>query len=136
MEPGTGIYQAILILHILCAVAALGPNFASTLRKAGDGVTERLAAMATFVQFPALFGVLVTGVAMLSGWEDSIDGKSPFAQTWVSIAFTVVIVMAVLTFLLARAYHQNAEKRIAPLSGVLHLLLVVALWLMVVQPGA
>jgi hypothetical protein len=136
MEIGDGLYQTILVVHILSAVVAFGPNFAlPAARRAGGGAIAKVGELATFVQLPALFGVLVTGIGMLTAWPE-IDDKSAFAQVWVSIAFLAVIGAAVLVFLLGRATREGGnEKLVSPLSGVLHLILVVAIFLMVVQPG-
>jgi hypothetical protein len=136
MNIGDGLYQTILIVHILAAVVAFGPNFAlPAARRSGGGALARAGEMAMFVQVPALFGVLVTGIGMLTAWGD-VDGKSAFAQVWVSIAFVLVIAAAVLAFLIGRATKEDGNaKLVAPLSGVMHLILVVAIFLMVVRPG-
>jgi uncharacterized membrane protein len=135
MDIGDGLYQTILVIHILAAVVAFGPNFAlPAARRAGDGALAKVGELATFVQLPALFGVLITGIGMLTAWPD-VDDKSAFAQVWVSVAFVLVILAAVLTFVVGRAARDGKDSQVAPLSGVLHLVLVAAIVMMVVQPG-
>jgi len=135
MDIGDGLYQTILVIHILAAVVAFGPNFTlPAARRAGDGALAKVGELAMFLQLPALFGVLITGIGMLTAWGD-VDGKSAFAQIWVSVAFVLVIVAAVLTFVVGRAARDGKDSQVAPLSGVLHLVLVAAIVMMVVQPN-
>ncbi len=130
------LYKIVLLVHIIAAIVAIGPNFiAATMSRAGDTAVAKLATTTGVIQLPAMFGVLVTGLFMLTAYPDNADGKSAFAQAWVSIAFAVLIVMAVLLFLLARAYRNNNAKLAAPLTGAMHLLTVVVLYSMVFQPG-
>jgi len=129
------LYKIVLLVHIIAAIVAIGPNFiAASMSRAGDAAVAKLATTTGVIQLPAMFGVLVTGLFMLTSYPD-VDGKSAFAQAWVSIAFAVLIVMAVLLFLLARAYRNNNAKLAAPLTGAMHLLTVVVLYSMVFQPG-
>lgn len=136
MEIGDGLYQTILVIHILAAVAAFGPNFAlPAAKRAGGAALAKVGELALFVQLPALFVVLITGIGMLTAWPDQADGKSAFAQAWVSVAFVLVVLAAVLSFVVGRAARDGKDSRVAPLSGVLHLVLVAAIVMMVVQPG-
>lgn len=127
-------FNILLFVHILAVILAFGANFARPMveRVAGkDGVSSAFARFATIYQAPALAVVLVSGILMAY----SLEPREVFKETWVSIAFTLWIAMAVVFFFLIRADKQGNEKLAAPLTGVLHLLLAVALWAMVFQPG-
>ncbi len=134
MNRSDGLYYFILIVHVLCAIVALGPNFVATGMRKIEGTGQTLSDFAKFVQLPAMFGMLVTGLGLLTAWEGN-DGKSAFALPWVSMAFTILIVMAVLTFLLARAYASGDAKKVPMFTGILHLLVVAALVVMVLGPA-
>ena len=75
--------------------------------------------------------LLVTGILQAYGMEP----REVFKETWISIAFTLWIIMAVVLFFLIRAEKAGSAK-VAPLSGVMHVLLVIALCAMIWQPGA
>ena len=98
-------------------------------RSAEDANTG-FAKVATYIQAPALLLLLITGI--LNAYELRPD---VFKETWISIAFTLWLIMAVVMFFLIRAQKAGAKSAQA-LTGVMHLLLVVALWAMIFQPGA
>jgi hypothetical protein len=75
--------------------------------------------------------LIATGIAQAYAMEP----REVFKEAWISIAFTVWILMAIVLFLLVRA-NRSGSKAVQPLSGAMHLLLVVALWAMIWQPGA
>lgn len=121
-----------LFLHVLSAIVAFGALFASpTVARAVDGASEGFAKVATFIQAPALALLLFSGI--MSAY--AMEPREVFKETWISIAFTLWIVMAVVLFLLVRA-QRSGSKAAQPLTGALHILLVIALWAMVWQPGA
>jgi hypothetical protein len=134
MNQTDALYLIILVVHILAAVVAIGPNFAAPSLSRVEGGREQLANLALFVQLPATFGLLVTGLGMLMSdrWTtvgDSI-GKSPFGFVWISIGFVCVIALGVLNFLLSKDYKTGGAK--APmLTGISHLVAVVAIVVMV-----
>jgi len=118
------------LLHVLAAVIAFGVLFAQPMiaRSGDDATREGFAKVGIYLQAPALVAVNATGIAMM--YTIGLD----FADPWVSIAFTVWILMAVVLFLLVRA-QRAGSKAVQPLTGAMHLLLVVALWSMIWQPG-
>ncbi|CAB4551682.1 unannotated protein [freshwater metagenome] len=120
-----------LLLHVLSAIVAFGAFFAVPMvtRSAEDANTG-FAKVATYIQAPALLLLLITGI--LNAYELRPD---VFKETWISIAFTLWLIMAVVMFFLIRAQKAGAKSAQA-LTGVMHLLLVVALWAMIFQPGA
>lgn len=116
-------------LHILSAVIAFGVLFAQPMvaRMAGPS-GEAFAKVGMTIQAPALVVLLGSGIGAMYAIGYS------FADPWVSIAFTVWIAMAVVLFFLVRA-QRSGSKAVQPLTGGMHLLLVVALWSMIWQPG-
>ena len=118
-----------LFLHVLSAVVAFGVLFAQPMvLRVADGTREAFARTGMYVQAPALVLLIATGIASM--YSIGYD----FADPWVSIAFTVWILMAVVLFLLVRAL-RSGSSAVQPLTGAMHLLLVVALWAMIWQPG-
>jgi len=118
-----------LFLHVLAAIVAFGALFAQPMiLRSADGAAEAFAKVGMYIQAPALVIVIATGIGSMY-----TIGYS-FADPWVSIAFTVWILMAVVLFLMVRAY-RSGSKSIAGLTGGMHLLLVIALWSMIWQPG-
>lgn len=118
-----------LFLHVLSAIVAFGVLFAQPmLLRGADANREAFAKVGLYIQAPALVIVIATGIGSMYTIGHS------FADPWVSIAFTVWILMAVVLFLLVRAL-RSGSSAVQPLTGAMHLLLVVALWSMIWQPG-
>ena len=123
-----------LFLHVLAAIMAFGVDFARPMveRTVGaEAAGKAYARAATFIQAPALAVLLFTGIMQAYGMEP----REVFKETWISIAFTLWLIMAGVMFFLIRA-ERSDSKAVAPLSGVMHVLLVIALWAMIWQPGA
>ncbi len=121
-----------LFLHVLAAIMAFGAFFAGPmLTRSTEGAGPALAKVTTYIQAPALVVLLLSGV--MNAYE--MEPREVFKETWVSIAFTLWIVMAVVMYFLIRAQRSGA-KTAAPLTGVMHLLMVISLWAMIWQPGA
>jgi len=120
-----------LLLHVLSAIVAFGALFAAPMvTRSAEGANAGFAKVATYIQAPALLVLLITGI--LNAYELRPD---VFKETWISIAFTIWLIMAVVLFFLIRAQKAGAKSAQA-LTGVMHLLLIVALWSMIFQPGA
>ena len=126
-----------LLLHVLSAVIAFGAYFAAPMvtrsvagLDADAAANTGFAKVAMYIQAPALLVLLFTGI--LNAYELRPD---VFKETWISIAFTLWLIMAVVMFFLIRAQKAGAKSAQA-LTGVMHLLLIVALWAMIFQPGA
>jgi cytochrome bd-type quinol oxidase subunit 2 len=131
-------YELWLFLHVLSAIVAFGAFFAApaVTREAGDGAEDArrgFAKVAIYVQAPALALLLFSGI--MRAYEMESPAREIFAETWVSIAFTVWTVMAVVLFFLIRAQRRGSSA-VQSLQGAMHLLLVVALFAMIWQPGA
>ncbi len=125
-------YDFWLFLHILSAVIAFGAFFATaSVTRAEPAAVGGFAKVATYIQSPALVLLLFSGIMRAYAMEP----REVFKETWISVAFTVWIAMAVVMFLIIRAQRARSSS-VAPLTGAMHLLFVVALWAMVWQPGA
>jgi carbohydrate-selective porin OprB len=121
-----------LFLHVLSSIIAFGVFFAAPLvARSAEGANLGLARAVTFVQAPALVALLFTGIMNAYAMEP----REVFKETWIHIAFTLWILMAVVMFFIMRT-QRSGSKSVQPLTGAMHLLLVVALWAMVWQPGA
>jgi hypothetical protein len=118
-----------LFLHVLSAIVAFGVLFAQPMVvRSADGAGDAFAKVGMYVQAPALLILIATGIATMYSIGYS------FADPWVSVAFTVWILMAAVLFFLVRALRTGSSS-VQPLTGAMHLLLVVALWAMIWQPG-
>jgi hypothetical protein len=118
-----------LLLHVLSAIVAFGVLFAQPMiLRSADGARDAFVKVGTYVQAPALVILIGTGIASMYSIGYS------FADPWVSVAFTVWILMAAVLFFLVRAL-RSGSSAVQPLTGAMHLLLLVALWAMIWQPG-
>ncbi len=121
-----------LFLHILSAIVAFGVLFSQPMvARTVDGAGAAFARIGLYIQAPALVVLIATGIAQAYAMEP----REVFKETWISIAFTVWILMAIVLFLLIRA-NRSGSSAAQPLAGAMHLLLVVAMWAMIWQPGA
>ncbi|HTN99753.1 MAG TPA: hypothetical protein VL068_03660 [Microthrixaceae bacterium] len=123
-----------LFLHILSAIIAFGVLFSEpVIARAVPGTGPAFAKVGTYIQAPALLVLIATGIGRAYSMRTS--GRKVFDEAWISVGFTVWIIMAVLLFLLVRA-QRSESKAVAGLTGGIHLLLVVALWAMIWTPGS
>ena len=96
---------------------------------AKTALDDAFAKVSLFFQGPALLLLIITGVGMIPEQEDY-----EFSQAWISIAFVLWLVAAVVVFLRFRAFTKGVGNA-AMLTGILHVVLVVALWDMIWKPG-
>lgn len=147
-EVDSGIYNVLLLLHLVAVVVAFAPGFVwpvltGGLRRAGKSLgpeAHQVGAESTLrVQGPALVLAGVFGIGLIglsdSTWE--------FSQTWISIAFVLwFLAIAVVFGLLLPTYRKvaagntAAEERVAMFHGMLHVVLVLMLIDMIWKPGA
>ncbi len=126
-------YQVFGLLHILCAIAAFGPLFLyPRMQRAGE--TQAIAALHMKLVFPALILLWVLGMGM-AGF-----GKFALAEMhWLTGSIAIWIAMVAVSWLLIKPAigdsSEAATKKLSAGIGITHLLLVVALFLMVFQPG-
>ena len=155
------IYQIVLLLHIASAIVAFGGVIAHSSYNAkafggsaGDarvllGTTLTVANLA----YNAMYGVFLLGIALVA----LSDGGISFSEPWISAAFVVWFAMVGLTHGMVRkaatALKEKADsldpdarmaddpdvlasaKKLALGDGLLQLLTVVAVALMIWQPG-
>lgn len=150
---GTG-YKIMLFIHVLAMLVAFAPAFVwpfvtMALRKSGDqdpaGTVNRLAGgNSQRIYGPALAvgGLVGFGVAGMSKPASGADPIFAMSQTWLIVAALVWFLMLGIFFgLLAPAEKKFAEgdrsvaKMISMGYGIVHLLVVIALYLMVFKPG-
>ena len=125
-------YKILLLIHILAVIVAFGGNFVQPmLARAGNVADETFAKAALYIQLPALVVVFVAGMGLIG----MSDEAWKFSQTWVSLAFLVAIAAVVLQYLVSRAFTKGNTKQVPMLTGGLHLMLVIALYLMIWKPG-
>jgi uncharacterized membrane protein len=127
-------YKIMGVLHILAVVAAFGPLFLyPSLRRAGE--TATIATMHMRLALPAMALVWVIGMGLAGFSDDAIKVSEP----WVAVSIVIwAVLMLVSWFLIRPAITDPSEKATSMLAagtGITHLLLVVALWLMVFKPG-
>ncbi|MGB3410391.1 MAG: hypothetical protein WBA45_04280 [Microthrixaceae bacterium] len=123
-----------LFLHILSAIVAFGVLFSEPIiAQTVPGTGAAFAKVGTYIQAPALLVLIATGIGRAYSMRTS--GRKVFDEAWISVGFTVWIITAAVLFFLIRA-QRNESKSAAALTGVLHILLVVALWAMIWTPGS
>ncbi len=125
-------YKLLLIVHLLAVVTAFGPLFAFTsLRKAGPEVALRLYLR---VVLPALVVVWVAGMGLV-GMSDKVWQMK---QGWISASLAVWLILLGLGIFVMRPALKAGEAgsaRVGMATGISHLLVVVAIYLMVFKPG-
>lgn len=128
-------FRILLLVHVLAAVIAFGGNFIQPMLQRGGTDNTGLAKVNKFIQLPALIVLFVAGAGAVGMSKVQGVAVFQFSQTWVSIAFVVAIVACVLQYLVAQAYEKDNTSIVAPLTGGLHICLIVALYLMIWKPG-
>jgi uncharacterized membrane protein len=128
----SSMYKVFLLLHISSVVVAFGANFVQPmLVRAGEVTNETLRRSTLFIQLPGLVAVWVTGMG-LAGMSDDVF---ELTQTWLALAIVVFLAGVALLYLTSRAYRDDDTRLVPMYNGVLHLLLVIALYLMIWKPG-
>lgn len=127
-------YQIMGMLHILAAVVAFGPLFLYPgLHRAGELAT--IAKLHMRMTFPALVVLWVLGMGLVGMSDKTFE----VSQTWIVLSTIVwVILMAVSWFFIRPAVTDDSPKarsQLAMGTGISHLLLVAALYLMIFKPG-
>lgn len=146
-EIGSTPYKIMLLIHVLSAFVAFAPAFvwpfvSVKLKQAGEPVGPTIARLAggnsLKIHGPAF---VVTGFVGfgLAGMSEKVFRMS---QLWLSGAALLWFVgMGIFFGILHPAERKAAEgdpaaeKQIAMFSGILHLIVVVALYLMIWKPG-
>ena len=131
--PLSTTYQIFGLLHILAAIVAFGPLFLYP-RLHRDGETQAMAWIHMRIVFPALVLLWVLGMGMV-GIESYDLANTP----WITASIMVwLVALAVSWFLIRPAItdtSDSAQRKLSAGVGITHLLLIVALWLMIFQPG-
>ena len=131
--PLSTTYQVFGLLHILAAIGAFGPLFLyPRLQRSGE--TQAMAWLHMRFVFPSLVLLWVLGMGM-AGIESYDMANTP----WMTASIVVwLVALAVSWFLIRPAITDTSDggrSKLAAGVGITHLLLLVALWLMIWQPG-
>lgn len=127
-------YEILGLLHILAAIVAFGPLFVYPgLHRAGELTT--IAKLHMRMTFPALVLVWVLGMGLVGMSDKTFE----VSQTWIVLATIAwALTLAVSWFLIRPAVTDDSPKarsQLAMGTGISHVLLVVALYLMIFKPG-
>jgi uncharacterized membrane protein len=146
-------FKLLLFLHVISAIVAFGPTLAFPLftRAAPRTSAAQVVTALQRLTLPGLIGLVVFGGGAVgaSSGDSSSNGKEfDFSQAWISVAFLLVIAaLALVWFVLIPAQRKVVQarsdgeaetlaKKASGLMGAMHLILVVALIMMVWQPGS
>ncbi len=148
----TASFALLLMVHFIAMVMIFGPtlSISSLIRKAERHGGEHFLRIAR----DSLRRMVVPGIVLstLAGTLLAVGSKGAFSlgDPWISIAFTVMIVLLVLVFgvmmpgLNAMCDHikryrespyQTARKRVVGSTMVFHVALIVLLYVMLWKPG-
>ncbi len=145
-QVGSGVYNMLLILHILAVVVAFAPAVVHPLvgrRLVGDeGALRRFSGAASnntrAVHLPALVAVGVLGIGLVG----VSDGAYEFSDAWIAISLLLWLVIGgVISALVLPGERGVAEGEPGAASkvqlggGIATVLLLVVLILMVVKPA-
>jgi uncharacterized membrane protein len=144
-----GMYDLMLLLHIIAVIIAFSPVssnplFLARFRNEDAATRQRVAAAmhknGRTVFLPALIAIPILGFALVGM---SGDNGFEFKDGWVGAAVLVWIAIAgLVTGLIMPGERkmaegdESAEKRVALGGQIVTVLLVVILWLMIFKPGA
>jgi len=144
---GSGIYKALLLLHILAVLVAFAPAVVHALAgprlmKVDEAAGRHFAGVAAgddrTVHLPALLAVGVLGFALVGASGEAWKFSDPWvfisALLWLVIGGIVGAVIIPANKQVA-AGDRAAEARVAAGGGIASLLIVIVLFLMVVKPG-
>jgi uncharacterized membrane protein len=144
---GSGVYKALLFLHILSVVVAFAPSVVHSLagprllkddESAGRHFAGVAAANQRMVHMPALLAVGVLGFALVGASDDAWKLSEP----WVYIsALLWLVIGGIISAVIIPGDKQiaggdrAAESKVAAAGGIATLLFVIVVFLMVVKPG-
>jgi len=131
--PISTTYQFVGLLHVLAAIAAFGPLFLYP-RLQRNGETEAVASLHMKLVFPALTLLWVLGMGLAG------IGKYDMAETkWMVGSIAIWLATMVISWFLIRPSltdtSESARSKLSAGIGMTHILLIVALYLMIFQPG-
>ena len=133
ITPISTTFQIFGLLHVLAAICAFGPLFLYP-RMQRNGETQSIAKMHMRFVFPSLTLLWILGMGMAG------IGKYDLAETqWVPAAIVVWLATMLISWFLIRPSigdtSESARKKMSAGIGSTHVPLIIALWLMVFQPG-
>jgi len=119
-----------LLFHVLFVIIGFGVAFAQPMiDRAAEGTGEAFAKVNLYVQAPAIALVLITGFGLASA--KGLDLGAP----WIGAAGLVTLLAIGAQVVLANAHRKGNATMVRAMTGSTHLLLIIALVLMIWQPG-
>ena len=144
---GSGVYNALLFLHIVSVIIAFAPSVVNPLTeprmyKVDESTGQRFAALSAAnsrqVYLPALAVVGLLGFAMVGISDEQWKFSDPWvfisAILWFAIAGIVSAVIVPGEKQMAGG-DRAAESKVSAAGGIATLLFLVVLFLMVFKPG-
>jgi uncharacterized membrane protein len=158
---GSDGYRLLFAIHILAIIAAFGPLFTSrmlnhqAIKRTGEDARVFASipvAVTTRISMPAFIVAVLAGLGLVGASKDLYK----FSQSWVSYAFSLVLVIALVYYFLLRpaqnrlvaavqsgtpeehatdANIRSAKATGAAATGLIHLCMVGLVLLMVWKPG-
>lgn len=124
MNPGSTLYDAVLVLHLVGVVVGFGTAFAWTVlgarARSTDGAGATLAEIGvnglSRLSAPAIWSVGITGVILIGIHQ--ANGWYGFADTWISLAFLLFFVTAGVTQFLWIPGQRKVQRTIADLEAL------------------
>ncbi|MGH9189732.1 MAG: hypothetical protein ACRD0Q_06840 [Acidimicrobiales bacterium] len=116
LVPESGLYQLVVVLHVVAVVGGFGSIVLNRTGKAPPWAE------------PLMYAVPVLGIVALLLSED----RWQFSQPWVSASFLIYVAAI-------GVYHSGVKKggpKAATMGAAFDLLVVLAIAVMVVKPGA
>ena len=145
-QVGSGVYQLLLILHLVSVVVAFAPAVVHALTgprllKEDEAAGRRFIAVGVAnqraVYLPALLAIGILGFALVGMSDDAFSVTDPWvlisAVLWLAIGGIVSAVILPGERALA-AGDRDAESKVTAAGGIVTLLFLVVLFLMVVKP--
>ena len=129
LVPDSGVYQLLLVLHLVTVIAGFGSILLTGLYGV-DGGAAAGAGAAAGREGPSLsewlvYAVPVTGLLLVLVSED----RWQFSQAWISLSFLLYIAAV-------GVMHGGRKLQPGLRSAILNLLVVAVVVLMVTKPGA
>lgn len=143
----SGVYKALLLLHILAVIVAFSPAIVHPLtgprmmkddEAAGKRFSATVVDNSRKVYLPALLAVGILGFALVGASDETWKFSKPWvfisALLWLAIGGIVGAVIIPGEKQVGEG-DRAAESKVAAAGGIATLLLVVVLFMMVVKPG-
>ncbi len=125
--PDSGVYQLLLVLHLITVIGGFGSILLDGLygARAGAGGDTPAVTSGPSLSEWLIYAVPVTGLLLVLVSED----RWQFSQAWISLSFLLYIAAV-------GVLHGGRKLQPSVRSAILNLLVVAVVVLMVTKPGA